>query len=554
MSNTKDTKRGSLNSIRREIQRTHLILIVVITILLSVGGAMININANAQALDQSLLNTADLISRIYSFNKGMPREQLKSYFNSICRELPDIDVISIVDSHNIRVYHTNNALIGMYYEGAVPNFPRKSMDTHSVFHAVDETGPSGPQRRSYSPIYDENGEYTGFIMTIILKTSIRSVTAKTVMLFIAVTIAAILIEIFISTTFSRRIKQKLLGYEPDTFSAMFTVRDNILESIQDGIMAVDADRNIQFINKTAKKILGYSEDEIAQLNDRLSAQKFIVDAMSSGESVLGMREKTDDGTELLIDCIPVKQEDGRINGVVTILHDRTEYTKLMEDLSGTKYLVDSMRANNHDFTNKLHVILGLIQIGEYDKAVSYIENISIIQRETLSRVMHSVDNPSFAALLIGKIARASECNVRFILKDGIRFKSSDVQLPSEALVTIVGNLIDNALDAMNMQLTLDGDFSSMIRELTFGVFSKPGELLISVRDRGCGIPDDIKEKIFDNGFSTKGKGRGVGLYHTRQLIESLGGSISFESQTGVGTCFMVDFRQLGFPKKTQEDV
>ena len=82
-------------------------------------------------------------------------------------------------------------------------------------------------------------------------------------------------------------------------------------------------------------------------------------------------------------------------------------------------MVDSMRANNHDFTNKLHVILGLIQIQEYDKAVSYIQNISIIQRETISKIMKTIDNPSFAALLVGKIARASECNVKFILKEEI---------------------------------------------------------------------------------------------------------------------------------------
>jgi sensor histidine kinase regulating citrate/malate metabolism len=206
----------------------------------------------------------------------------------------------------------------------------------------------------------------------------------------------------------------------------------------------------------------------------------------------------------------------------------------MEELSGTKYLVDSMRANNHDFTNKLHVILGLIQIGEYDKAVSYIENISIIQRETLSTVMHAVDNASFAALLIGKIARASECNVKFILKEGIRFKSSEVAVPSEALVTIAGNLIDNALDAMNMNLNND-----RLRELEFGVFTKPGELLITVRDTGCGIPAEIGDRIFEKGFSTKGSGRGVGMYHTKQLVESLGGTISFESEKDIGTSFMV---------------
>ena len=214
-----------------------------------------------------------------------------------------------------------------------------------------------------------------------------------------------------------------------------------------------------------------------------------------------------------------------------------------------------MRANNHDFTNKLHVILGLIQIGEYDKAVSYIENISIIQRETLSKVIHAVDNASFAALLIGKIARASECNVKFILKEGTRFKSSDVAVPSEALVTIAGNLIDNALDAMNMNLNNDRP-----RELEFGVFTRPGqngeseapdnggeratygELLITVRDTGCGIPADIKDRVFEKGFSTKGTGRGVGMYHTKQLVESLGGTISFVSEQDIGTSFMVQLK------------
>jgi sensor histidine kinase regulating citrate/malate metabolism len=194
-----------------------------------------------------------------------------------------------------------------------------------------------------------------------------------------------------------------------------------------------------------------------------------------------------------------------------------------------------MRANNHDFTNKLHVILGLIQIGQYDKAQSYIENISIIQRETISHVMHAIDNASFAALLIGKIARASECNVKFILDEKLHFSSEDVSLPSEALITITGNLIDNALDAMNMKNT----GISEQQELYFSVLTKPGSLLLTVKDTGCGIAEEDKPHVFANGFSTKGQGRGVGLFHTKLLIESLGGTISFESKAGQGTCFMV---------------
>ena len=110
-------------------------------------------------------------------------------------------------------------------------------------------------------------------------------------------------------------------------------------------------------------------------------------------------------------------------------------------------------------------------------------------------------------------------------------------MPSEALVTIAGNLIDNALDAMNMNLNND-----RLRELEFGVFTKPGELLITVRDTGCGIPAEIGNRIFEKGFSTKGSGRGVGMYHTKQLVESLGGTRSFVSEQDVGTSFMVQLK------------
>ena len=527
-------RKNSLTSIRHEIQRIQLILIIVTTILMSVGGAVVNVNASDNAFDQNLQETAALITRIYGFMKNAPRRDLCICMDSIAEDLADVDVISIVNSDNIRIYHTNHNLIDTEYDGTHPDFSNHQEYTES------DIGPSGPQRRTYSALYDDDGKYIGFIMAIMLKTSIRSFTTKIVLLFVIVTVAAIIIEIAICRAFSRKLKRRLLGYEPDAFTSMFRIRENILESTYDGIIAVDSNHNIQFTNKAARKMLdcdSENEDEkISLIKQNVFTEKFLSDVLKTGNAEFGIQHETENGTALLIDCIPVK-EDGVINGAVAILHDRTEYTKLMEELSGTKYLVDSMRANNHDFTNKLHVILGLIQIGEYDKAVSYIENISIIQRQTLSTVMHAVDNASFAALLIGKIARASECNVKFILKEGIRFKSSEISVPSEALVTIAGNLIDNALDSMNMNLNNDRP-----RELEFGVFTKPGNLFITVRDTGCGIAPEIRDHVFEKGFSTKGSGRGVGMYHTKQLVESLGGTISFESEQDIGTIFMVELK------------
>ena len=239
--------------------------------------------------------------------------------------------------------------------------------------------------------------------------------------------------------------------------------------------------------------------------------------------------------DIILDRVPI-MEDDRTVGVIAILHNRAEYTKLMEELSGTQYLVDSMRANNHDFTNKLHVILGLIQMEMYDDASSYIQNITMVQRENISRVMNAVSEPAVAALLIGKIARASELNVNFVLREGCCYSATDMNLPSEMLITVIGNLLDNAFDAMNES----ADYKKH-KELMFGIYSKPGAVLITIDDTGSGIKSENMDFIFDNGYSTKGEGRGTGLYQVKSMVENFDGKITVESQEGVGTSFSVSF-------------
>ena len=258
--------------------------------------------------------------------------------------------------------------------------------------------------------------------------------------------------------------------------------------------------------------------------------------LESGEKEFNVQERNLGSPDILIDRIPIKEGD-LVIGAVGILHDRAEYTKLMEDLTGTRYLVDSMRANNHDFTNKLHVILGLIQMEMYEEATSYIETISIVQRATISKIMNTVNEPAVAALLIGKVARASELNVKFVLREGCYYSNTAIHLPPEVLVTIIGNLIDNAFDAMNQRDNVNGE----PKELLFGIYSKPGAVLITTDDTGIGIRQEELEHIFENGYSTKGEGRGTGLYQVKTLVEGLGGTISVETQEGIGTSFSVSF-------------
>ena len=530
----------SIKNIYRRIFITQLVLIVTLALFLGVSGTLINIHFEVGKRDQNLQNIAEAVAsspliddKIANPDDKKTTELLNEYLDSLKISLDNIDVISFVSRENIRLYHSNHELIGTEYDGAIPEFEKVSKE----YYTSNETGPSGSQRRAYAAVYDKNGNYTGFVMTILLLENIKAETLQILFIFALITIAAILIELIISAELSSSIKKSLHGYEPNVFSAMFQVRDNILESLNEGVLAVDKNGVVQFANRSAAKMLGKkkAKELINTPFTDCCNDGFIKNVISTGEKEFNIQEQSIDNSNVLIDCIPIKEKDDII-GAVAILHNREEYTKLMEDLAGTRYLVDSMRANNHDFTNKLHVIMGLIQMEMYDDAVSYIENISIVQRETISKIMSVVDEPSIAALLIGKSARASELNIKFILNDESHYSKTDLLLPSELMVTVIGNLIDNAFEAINIK-----DIQRQ-KELRFGIYSRENALLITVEDTGIGISKDNLEHIYDNGFSTKGEGRGTGLYQVKEMIEAIGGKITVESQENVGTSFTVIFQ------------
>ena len=531
---------NSIHQIQRKIFTTQLILIILLAVVLGVTGIVINVHFETQKRDRNLQNISQTIAAsplLDDITSGENSEYLTEYFDSLQKSLGDIDVISIVSAENVRLYHSNHALIGSVYDGTIPTFE------NTDFYTEDNSGPSGKQRRAYAAIYDEDGNYVGFVISVMLQESIKKETLPTILIFALITVVAVLMEVIISAELSENIKKKLHGYEPDVFSAMYQVRDNILESLAEGVIAIDKERTVQFINSSAVKMLGCKESSAEQgiVGKPLEAvcdPTVFESTLLVGEKEFGAHDARLQNTNLIIDRIPITK-DGEIIGAVGILHNREEYIKLMEDLAGTRYLVDSMRANNHDFTNKLHVILGLLQMEMYEEAASYIENITIVQRETISKIMSAVKEPAVAALLIGKTARASELNVKFILQEGSVFSKSDYPIPTETLVTIIGNLIDNAFDAMNEANT---DLEKP-KELLFGIYSKPNALLITANDTGVGIKEENKEQVFENGYSTKGKGRGTGLYQVKRLVENLGGEVLLDSQYGTGTSVTVTFDQ-----------
>ena len=528
---TESNKRVSLKSIQHLFFRTQLVLIVSLALILGIAGTLINIHFETEKRDQNLQNVAEAIARSPMLNtKGSTDiAAVSEYLDTLKETLEDIDVISIVNNDGIRLYHSNHSLIGTRYDGNIPEFANRS----AGYYTVDENGPSGSQRRAYAAIYDEGGEPMGFVMAIMLMKNIKVETFQMLFIFLMITVVAILIELIIAGELSGKVKKRLMGYEPDVFTAMYKMRDNILETLEEGILAVDENGVIQFANDSAVRMLcDDTKTTIVGQNIETLGDEILSHTVKKGDKEFNVSLAKAD---IILDRVPIK-EDEHVIGAIAVLHNRAEYTKLMEDLSGTRYLVDSMRANNHDFTNKLHVILGLIQMEMYNEASSYIQNITMVQRENISKVMNAVNEPAVAALLIGKIARASELNVSFVLREGCYYSSADMNLPSEMLITVIGNLLDNAFDAMNE----NGDYQAQ-KELMFGIYSKPGAVLITVDDTGSGISKEDIAHIFENGYSTKGEGRGTGLYQVKSMVENFGGKITVETQEGVGSSFSVSF-------------
>lgn len=528
---TKSNKHVSLKSIQHLFFRTQLVLIVSLALILGIAGTLINIHFETEKRDQNLQNVAEAIARSPMLNtKGSTDiAAVSEYLDTLKETLEDIDVISIVNNDGIRLYHSNHSLIGTRYDGNIPEFANRS----AGYYTVDENGPSGSQRRAYAAIYDEGSEPVGFVMAIMLMKNIKVETFQMLFIFLMITVVAILIELIIAGELSGKVKKRLMGYEPDVFTAMYKMRDNILETLEEGILAVDENGVIQFANDSAVRMLcDDTKTTIVGQNIETLGDEILSHTVKKGDKEFNVSLAKAD---IILDRVPVK-EDEHVIGAIAVLHNRAEYTKLMEDLSGTRYLVDSMRANNHDFTNKLHVILGLIQMEMYNEASSYIQNITMVQRENISKVMNAVNEPAVAALLIGKIARASELNVSFVLREGCYYSSADMNLPSEMLITVIGNLLDNAFDAMNE----NGDYQAQ-KELMFGIYSKPGAVLITVDDTGSGISKEDIAHIFENGYSTKGEGRGTGLYQVKSMVENFGGKITVETQEGVGSSFSVSF-------------
>jgi sensor histidine kinase regulating citrate/malate metabolism len=326
---------------------------------------------------------------------------------------------------------------------------------------------------------------------------------------------------------ARRVKRQTLGMEPTEIAGLVEHRDAMLHGIREGVVGLDLRGRITLINDEAIRLLHIPGDALGRTLDELAVGQEMRDALLSGE-VERDRAVASAGRVLVVNRLPIASR-GRSIGSVTTLRDRTELLELRRELDLTRHVTDTLRAQAHEFSNRLHTIAGLIELGESEEAVRFVHRVSSSRSEFSETVTAAVRDPSVAALLIAKASQAAELGVDLRIAPESALPALDDELSTD-VATVVGNLVDNAMEAAS-------EAPQRWVEVSLGLVDD--EVDVVVRDSGAGVPPGMEREIFRRGISTKdaaaGDGsreRGIGLSLVHLVCTRRGGDVTATSVGG----------------------
>jgi len=328
---------------------------------------------------------------------------------------------------------------------------------------------------------------------------------------------------------ARNVKKAIYGLEPYEIATILREKEATLDSICEGVIAVDLHRQIRLINNEAKAIMGQkSTDAYGKPIDNFLKQLDLDAVIHTGIAIYDTEQRIND-IIILANIVPIIVEDNVVGAVITF-RDRTEISRLAEEMTGVHRFVDIMRAQAHEFKNKLHVISGLIQLGSYDEAVDLIVDGYANNQDEFEKLRCTVKDTVTFGLLVGKMSRAKELGIQFVIASETVLTTLPGQLTSGDMVIILGNLIENALEAVE---------KSPIKQVVVSITENNGQTKILVKNSGMWIEDDDKEQIYQRGFSSKGINRGYGLALVTEKVYVNNGTISHKNLPEGGAVFEV---------------
>ena len=325
--------------------------------------------------------------------------------------------------------------------------------------------------------------------------------------------------------------RNLRGARPEDLLRVYLTQNDILNALDEGLVSFDNTGKVRLVNAAAAKMLGHREDLLVgqQVDDLLRS--------ADGES---LRDRVCDPIQSSRSNIivhPVQLPDSNLWArQVLILADKSEVMRYAEELGGTRHMISTLRANTHEFLNKLQVISGLLQMGYVAEALEYIGTLSAVHEQIISPVMQLIHNSNVAALILGKESNMRELDIELKLLGNSHLPERSRYLSTRELVTVVGNLLENAMEAINASPA--GGFRSVVLQIT----EDEKGLFLMVSDTGEGIREEDLPHIFESGFSTKARtGRGIGMHLIGEITDRHGGSIDVDTEPGSGTTISIIF-------------
>jgi two-component system, CitB family, sensor kinase len=476
------------------------------------------------------LSVAQSISHIPEIQEAFFLEQPSEIIQPIAekiRKQVGAEFIVIGNLEEIRYSHPNPIRIGQKMVGG---------DNGLVFQGEsivsESTGTLGPSLRGKAPIF-AGDKVIGVVSVGYLKTDIEKEVAKVQRKILAVTLLILCGGLLAAFLISFNIKRAIFGLEPKEIAWMYQEKHAILESIHEGIIAIDTKGKITVVNETAHRILNIPNQIFLRGKgiEEVIENTHLLDVVRTGQAEYD-REISISGEVFLTNRIPILNHHGEIIGAVASFRNKSELYKLLKELSHIKSYAEGLRAQTHEYSNKLYTLLGLIQLGSYKEAIDFISKEVDVAQTFIHFLMEEIPDHMIAGFILGKASLASELKINFTVDRESTFKDVPTEISRDQLITIIGNLINNAFDAVK---------ENEVKEVTLFLTDLGKELIIEVEDNGKGISEENQSQIFQRGYTTKkdsGNG-GIGLSLVKDLIIGLGGYITVKSSEGMGTIFTV---------------
>jgi PAS domain S-box-containing protein len=437
-----------------------------------------------------------------------PSSTIQPYAEQVRRD-SGTDFVVVMARDRTRFSHPTPSRIGERFVGDLGGAPDGEVFTQEY------VGTLGPSMRAVVPVFEGEDVVALVSVGITLDRIDEQLRARLVTIGLGGLVVLALGAVG-SWLISRRVRRQTHGMGEREITRMYEYYDAVLHAVREGLLLVDTDGRVQLHNDEAGRLLGLDDEVIG----RPVADLGLPDSLT--ESLLADEARPDEihlvGDHVLVVNQAAARWEGRRVGSVVTLRDHTELQAVAGELDTVRGLAESLRSQNHEAANRLHTVVSLIEMDRTDEALDFAtEELQVAQLLT-DRVVGSVDEPVVAALLLGKTAQATERGIELRIGAGTRVTSLFVE--ARDMVTLLGNLLDNAFDAVS---------GCQAQQVEVEVVADEDSLSVHVADSGAGLPPEMVDRVFRRGWSTKPEagpvGRGLGLALVGQVVRKYGGTI-----------------------------